>query len=229
VWLTGELATAEHADKELTMKNLVLIPVEQGPRRGQHAVRIDTAQAAAELMRDNDVGLAARSLDAQTADNGNGAAGDAREPVAALHGLASGDERAWYLVPHAQDLQLNGKRPLSLAALEPGDIVSVGSGDWWVAQLFTPTRIDPPENLAGKCCPVCGFDLVELKIPVVGCSCGRTFYHLEKPEEPDNPDVLNCWLKANQCASCQQPCSMEPRLIPEAPIKLFDQEKEEEE
>ena len=143
----------------------------------------------------------------------------------ALHGVigllrrqSARGEPAWFLAAKTPALALNGVTPLlPLVQLTPGDVISVSRQAWFVTRRWTPTPVTAPDAVAHKPCPVCG---VELSLaPVVQCPCGR-WSHLERPEAPDNADVLNCFLLSKTCGGCQRPTTLEPQLIPEPPEVL---------
>ncbi len=123
----------------------------------------------------------------------------------------------WWMIPRAESLALNGVRVLPLAALEPGDFLTAGIHRWLITFHWTPEPIPAPEAVASRECPVCGGCLS--LAPVIRCPCGR-YYHLEKPEAPDDAKVLNCYL-TGRCRVCQREPSLEPRYLPSAEEKLL--------
>jgi len=129
------------------------------------------------------------------------------------------DDATWWLINHSQQLTVNGIRPLSLCALEPGDLIAVKQEYWMVTVLWTPEPEPVPEKLADRDCPVCGG---KLKLaPVIPCACGR-YYHLENPQEPDNTELLNCYLTSGACGMCHREPTLEQQLIPEPHEKMLD-------
>jgi len=56
--------------------------------------------------------------------------------------------------------------------------------------------------------------------PVVQCACGR-WTHLERPEQPQSPDALNCYLAAGTCGDCGRAATLKPQIVPEPPEKLL--------
>ena len=204
------------------MKIPIFVPLDRPPTlahcSGPRAVRIDATLGATSLLLSGG-DLSARSICGDSAEVPD--ALDQELPVAMLRAVASGSDQSWFLISQSQQLHINGKSPLALAALEPGDIVSIGDSDWWLAQLYSPTPIEAPATLAGKLCPVCGGDLAMPGIRIILCCCGRAL-HCEAPDDPANKQALNCFFEAATCGQCGQPCTLEARLIPESPAKLFD-------
>jgi hypothetical protein len=144
-----------------------------------------------------------------------------RAAVAALRFHPSPLGLDWWLVPRHASLAINGVAPLPLAALEPGDLLSVGPAWWLVASLWEPEPGPAPAELAEKQCPVCGGALA--LAPVCQCPCGR-YYHLESPgASPADDEVLNCYL-AGPCGLCGRQPTLEPVLWPDPPDKLFSAE-----
>lgn len=124
----------------------------------------------------------------------------------------------WWLVPHSRNVALNGVRPLSLAVVEPGDLLTAGTHRWLITTLWSPQSAPAPEAIKNRECPVCGGKLEVA--PVVRCPCGR-YYHLEKPDDPDNKDALNCYL-SGACSVCHRAPSLEPVFLPNAEEKWLD-------
>ena len=126
--------------------------------------------------------------------------------------------RGWYLVtPHAS-IGINGTSPvLPVARVEPGDLLSIGDRFWFVSTLLRPELMDAPAELRDKPCPVCGGELGLAQ--VVQCSCGR-WMHLERPDDPDAADALNCFLAAGRCGGCGRQSSLEPIIIPAVPERM---------
>lgn len=138
--------------------------------------------------------------------------------------LCNGDPRTdplWWLIPRNSDLMINGSHPLPIAAVEPGQLMSWGRNTWMVTTVWTPEPITVPEKLAEQQCPVCGGPLGAA--PVIMCGCGR-YYHLENPEVPDDPNALNCYLRAGACGLCKREPVLTPQLVPEPHERLFDPE-----
>jgi len=126
------------------------------------------------------------------------------------------DKTVWWLIPRSRLLIVNGIRPMPLVALERGDLLAHGTHHWMVASLWVPVPITAPKSVAKRECPVCGAQLD--MAPVLQCSCGR-YYHLEDPDDPENPKKLNCYL-ASPCGLCRREPALEPRLVPEPDEKL---------
>lgn len=123
----------------------------------------------------------------------------------------------WWLVPRTNLLALNGIRLLPLAALEPGDLLTAGSHRWLITSHWTPEPAAAPEAIASRECPVCGGALS--LAPVIRCPCGR-YYHLEKPDTPDDASALNCYL-TGRCTVCHREPVLEPRYLPSPEEKLL--------
>lgn len=125
----------------------------------------------------------------------------------------------WFFVPASRRLGINGVTPpLPAVLLQPGTLLSLADEFWIVSSLWSPEPIDAPPDLAEKECPVCG---LELKCsPVAACLCGN-YMHLESPNQPDDPEALNCYLTKGICGSCQRPTSLEPQTVPEIPETLL--------
>jgi len=168
----------------------------------------DTANGAVTLCA-----LPSGELTAETVDQSTHAA---RVADLLLRDSTSGP--LCYLVPRDQALFLDGVKPLPLAALTPGSLLSLGPRRWLVTMRCQPKPAPASAELAERKCPVCGG---ELKLaPIVQCPCGR-YYHLEKPDAGAGEDVLNCYL-ASACGLCNRPPSLAPVLVPEPPEKLLD-------
>jgi len=169
--------------------------------------------------------LAEGKLAVMVTAKGNGSGRRPKRPknaelVAELKCRVEDGIAAWYLAPRSQRLQVNGHRPYPLARLEPGMLLSIGSDFWLVAKVWQPQPRPAPEELADRCCPVCG---AKLSIaPVVQCGgpdCGR-WTHYERPDEPDG-EFLNCFLATDTCPDCDQPVMAEATLVPEPHDKLL--------
>lgn len=116
-----------------------------------------------------------------------------------------------YLIGAQDSVQLNGRRPFVVANIQPGDLIAAHGATWMVVTLWRPEPMEAPSESADKCCPVCGGPLA--LAPVVRHTCGR-FYHLERPDTPENTDVLNCYLAAGACSGCDLPLGLEPLVLP---------------
>jgi len=127
-------------------------------------------------------------------------------------GAGQATQREWLLLRRDRALQVNGIPVLPVASLEPGYLLALGSQRWLVASLWKPTPRPAPAAVMNSDCPVCGAPLSAA--PVVQCPCGR-YMHLEKPDEPNDPQALNCYLLAGTCGLCGRPPSLEPSLLPE--------------
>lgn len=138
--------------------------------------------------------------------------------VAELRSLDSSAGAAWWLTPRTPSLAVNGVPPLSLAALDPGDLLSIDSHWWWVSSLWRTEPGPAPPAVADRPCPVCGGPLKAA--PVCQCPCGR-FFHLESPENTADEQALNCYL-AGPCGLCGRQPSLDPVLCPEPPARLID-------
>jgi hypothetical protein len=138
--------------------------------------------------------------------------------VATLKLAGAGAEKAWYLIPQDDELAVNGFcPPLPLVRLDEGDFLTWGPRAWLVAAYWRPGPGPAPAELAEKRCPVCGGEL--RLAPVVQCACG-TWKHLERPDEPESKDALNCYLAGGKCACGRQPV-MRPEISTELPEKLL--------
>lgn len=134
---------------------------------------------------------------------------------------AEGTVAGWWLAPRERkSLAINGVPPLPLAALEPGDLLSVGPAWWLVTSPWAAEPQPAPEELSQRPCPVCGGALG--LAPVAQCTCGR-YYHLESPGA-EGDDVLNCFL-SGPCGLCNRQPTLDEILWPEPPAKLFDIEE----
>jgi len=130
---------------------------------------------------------------------------------------ASGNSQ-WLLAPMSDRLIHNGIRPLPLAILEPGDVLACDEKSWLTSELWRPAPAAAPKNIGEKECSVCGGPLHFA--PVIQCPCGR-FYHLERPEDPDDPQALNCYLTAGMCGLCERKPSLDPQFLPIPPEELI--------
>ncbi len=140
--------------------------------------------------------------------------------VATVWYAADAGHPVWYLVSRSSRLAVNGSLPLPLARLEPGCLFSLGRTAWFVSTLWRPVPQSAPPEVADKPCPLCGAPLSAA--PVVQCpspGCGR-WMHLERPEDPDSQDTLNCYLTSGQCGDCHRTTSLEPLWVPEPHDKL---------
>jgi hypothetical protein len=104
-------------------------------------------------------------------------------------------------------------------------LLSLGDEFWVVSNVWSPEPIVAPPELADKNCPVCGLELG--CAPVVACLCGN-YMHLERPDDPNDPEALNCYLTKAQCGACQRPTGLEPQVVPEIPEALLVAEVDEE-
>jgi hypothetical protein len=107
-----------------------------------------------------------------------------------------------------------------MTSLEPGMLLSAGTHRWLVVLEWIPQPETVPAALADRPCPVCG---AALKLaPVCQCVCQR-YAHLEAPDEPNNKNALNCFLRG-PCGLCGRIASLEPVLVPEPHDKLLDRQ-----
>ncbi len=127
----------------------------------------------------------------------------------------------WLLSPLSAAVMHNGIRPLSLTMIDPGDVLAVENQSWLTSELWRPIACEAPENIAEKECSVCGGALN--LAPVIQCPCGR-YYHLERPETPDDPQALNCYLTAGMCGLCERKPSLDPQFLPVPPEELIPPE-----
>lgn len=128
------------------------------------------------------------------------------------------DAPEWILVACSRRLGLNGQTPvLPVAAIDLGDLLTLGEHGWMIGSLWRPEPVDPPDNLRHTPCPVCGGELGMTR--VVQCACGR-WSHLENPADANDPQALNCFLKAGLCGECGRRASLEAQLVPEVPASL---------
>lgn len=134
---------------------------------------------------------------------------------------AANENSQWLLTPLSDQVIHNGIRPFTLAVLEPGDVLACQNQSWLTSELWRPTPSQAPEAVAEKECSVCGGPLN--LAPVIQCPCGR-YYHLEKPETPDDPQALNCYLTAGMCGLCERKPSLDPQFLPIPPEELIPQE-----
>jgi hypothetical protein len=123
----------------------------------------------------------------------------------------------WWIAPRSQNLAINGLRPLPLAAIEPGDILSHGSFRWLVTNIWKPVPFTAPESIAERDCPICGGKLG--LAPIIRCPCGR-FYHLERPDDLSDSQALNCYFPG-PCGVCHRTPGLDPDLLPGAEEKLL--------
>jgi hypothetical protein len=129
---------------------------------------------------------------------------------------------SWYVVPRGCRVGINGSAmPLSLARLEPGTLLSVDRRFYQVCILRQVVPGPAPTNMAESPCPVCG-EMLSVA-PVVRCGgagCNR-WTHLERPDVPDDPDALNCYLATGaNCPECRAPATLDPIIAPEPHEKL---------
>lgn len=146
---------------------------------------------------------------------------DGEELLAAIKCCEEDGTPVWHCVPRSSRLGIDGTTPLSLARVEPGTLLSVDRDFWLLTRLWRPEAKPAPEEIAQLACPVCGDPLSAA--PVVECptpGCGR-YTHLERPEEPDSADALNCFLVAEACGGCGQATTLKPVLLPEVDQKLL--------
>jgi hypothetical protein len=145
--------------------------------------------------------------------------GPAGSRIALLAVRREAGETVWYLAAGCGELGVNGiSPPLPVMRLEPGALLSVGDRFWMVSVLWQPAAVDAPDELRDKSCPVCGGELQVA--PVVQCVCGR-WMHLERPEEPSDPNALNCYLVSDTCGNCGRPTSLSPQVLPEISERLL--------
>jgi hypothetical protein len=139
-----------------------------------------------------------------------------------LHRTMDGAAESWFLIACSSRVGINGKTPaLPLAAIELGDLLTIGERGWMISTLWKPEPVAAPAELRNRPCPVCGGELGFA--PVVQCACGR-WSHLENPSDTDDPNALNCFLKAGLCGECGRRASLEPQIIPDVPASLIDAE-----
>jgi hypothetical protein len=134
---------------------------------------------------------------------------DAKEALGYLRPGDSGRVGAW-LIHASPRLLLNGLPALSLARIEPGDVLSSGRMRYQIVECWSPVPQPAPPALADKACPVCGSPLSAAT--VVTCRCGRVT-HLENAANDADESALNCYF-AGPCACGLEP-NLEPRLVPE--------------
>jgi len=138
--------------------------------------------------------------------------------LAAIWSVPVTGGRGWYLVTPHDSIGINSISPLlPVARLEPGDLLWMGNRFWFVSLLSQPEVMDAPAELRDKLCPVCGSELG--LVQVVQCSCGR-WMHLERPDDPEAVDALNCFLAAATCGGCGRQTSLEAVLIPAVPERM---------
>ena len=207
------------------MSEFVLIQVSK-PLRPDSAVRLEETVPPTTM----DLRIAANGdLSAQPADRVSGR-GSNRYGLQGLIGHLRNQsvrgEPKWYFSPRSPAVALNGVAPLlPVVQLTPGDVISVGRQAWFATRCWTPTPVPAPDTLAHKPCPVCGVELS--RALVVQCPCGR-WMHLERADDPENPDALNCFLVSKICGGCQRPTTLEPQMIPELPEPLCEPKCDEE-
>jgi hypothetical protein len=138
--------------------------------------------------------------------------------AALLYRKADGAHPSWMLIAGSKRIGLNGQAPtLPIAAVEPGDLLTIGESGWLVSSLWSPQALTAPADVRDKPCPVCGGELGFAQ--VVQCACGR-WSHLENPADADDPNALNCFLKAGVCGECGRRASLEPQIVPAVPATL---------
>lgn len=156
----------------------------------------------------------------QTAAPGSSFCSDALAKMAAvLWSVDEGGHQAWYLTPRNGRVAINGSPPLPLARLEPGDLLAVDQTLAFASTSWAPVAQAAPADIADKPCPLCGEPLSVAS--VVQCPDCGLWTHLERPEEPDSTEALNCHLLGGQCSQCHRTASLERILIPEPPEKLM--------
>jgi hypothetical protein len=215
------------------MNALVFVPVLSNELVRDRAAHLPTQpiqcnlrDAAAFSLRMTD-GRQLTSEKIETHDSIHEIVGSDASLVGLLHLAAGGAAPSWMLIARSNHIGLNGQTPtLPIAAIGPGDLLSIGEQCWMVSSLWRPEPIDAPAELRDKPCPVCGGELGVAR--VVQCSCGR-WSHLENPDAPDDPNALNCFLKAGACGECGRRASLEPQMIPEVPDSLLKTQLEGEE
>jgi hypothetical protein len=208
------------------MQQLCFLPVMQASNRSaeQHeiAARIDETKAIDQtfgVWLEGNGALNIAPLHHDRPQNSTEQA-DCGEVLALLRSEKSSGHQKWYLVTRSGRLGLNGiTPPLPVAQLRPGALLSIDQQFWLVSTFWKPQPGPAPPEVADKECPVCGAELAQA--PVVQCFCGR-WTHLERPEQADDGDALNCYLAAPQCADCERPATLDPLLVPEPSEKLLD-------
>ncbi len=123
----------------------------------------------------------------------------------------------WFVLDFSGQFTINDQPAFGIQRIAPGDLLCRGSESWFITERISPQPIDAPPSVRQKPCPTCGEKLGAA--PVATCSCGR-FLHLERPEAPDDPSALNCFLITKVCGGCGQPTTLEPQLVPEPPPPL---------
>jgi hypothetical protein len=207
------IATRQKQGAEV--KTLQAIPVVGTPARGNGALRIDPpAGGGVSLLRRRPDG----ALTLEPASSARAAAKKIdRDALGLLWPQGTGRAAGWLFLRLSDAVAINGAVPLGLAWLAAEDLFAVGARVWFLAWRWTPQPVEAPAELRDKKCPVCGLPLAAA--PVVACACGR-WSHLEKPEAADDSEALNCYLTSAACGGCNEPASLEPRLLPEIPEKL---------
>ena len=201
------------------MDNLVLLPLQSAEAsEGVSEVEIQSAPGTTTkrvLRLDADETLSVVPLEDMS--RVNGATNQPHRQVALLCGTKTTSDTAWFVMGCCGDLMVNGVSPLELMRVDRGALLSLGGHCWWAASIWRPQPAAAPAELAARPCPVCGGPLS--LAPVVQCPCGR-WTHLERPEQADSPDALNCYLAAAKC-DCGRAASLEPQISPQPPGKLL--------
>ena len=143
-------------------------------------------------------------------------------PLALLH---AGPRGAWSIVPLGDELAINAQPPFPVQRLDLGMLMTVGTLAWMVCGLVQPRPVAAPKEVADKPCPVCGAPLA--LVTVVQCPNCLRWTHLERPDDPQAKDALNCYVTASTC-SCGRAATLEPQVIPEPPAKLLAADEHEE-
>jgi hypothetical protein len=139
-----------------------------------------------------------------------------------LYRESANSNSQWLLAPMSSRVMHNGIRPLSLAIIEPGDVLAFENQRWLTTELWRPIPAPAPQAVAEKECSVCAGPMK--LAPVIQCPCGR-YYHLEHPDNPDDPQALNCYLTAGMCGLCERKPSLDPQFLPLPPEELIPQEE----
>jgi hypothetical protein len=120
-------------------------------------------------------------------------------------------DREWLLVRRDRSLQVNGIPVLPVVTLEGGSLLAADRKRWLVTSVWKPAPRPAPPEVEDVDCPVCGAPLSAA--PVVQCPCGL-YMHLERPNQPDDTQALNCYLLAGSCGTCGRTSNLAPSLLP---------------
>ena len=136
-----------------------------------------------------------------------------------------GTQGRWYLVCSSPLVSLDTLAPpLSLTALDPGSILSIGLYSWLIAHRWSAQPAEVPEEFKDESCPICG-GLLALA-PVVRCYCGRLLHLQLTPQQRADDggadDILDCFLKAGDCR-CGIEATLAPQILPVRARRLFEE------